>query len=395
MNTQSQKNKHMTLDDRLEIQNGLNLGMTFKSIANRIGKDQTTVSKEVKLRAKRHTNGNTTLPDEVCPLLMKAPYVCNGCKNKSTAKCHYSQRRYIAKQAQQDYESLLSEAREGIPLNKESFYDTEKKISKAVLSGQHIYHAIKANKLPVSTATVYRHIKRGYYSISPLDLPRALKFRPRKTKCIEYVPTGIKEGRTFEDFTEYIAENNITQYVEMDTVIGKVGGKVIMTLHFTAFDFMIGLLMENKTAAECGNRIKELKESLTRHNFTFGDIFPVILTDNGGEFSNVFAFENSTKGTKETHIFYCDPNKPYQKPHVENNHTMFRSIVPSGESFDEFTQETVNLIFSHINATKRKQFNGKSPYDLFTFSYSVELANVLGITFVAPQDVIQNKRLLR
>lgn len=181
----------------------------------------------------------------------------------------------------------------------------------------------------------------------------------------------------------------------MDTVIGKVGGKVIMTLHFTAFDFMIGLLMENKTAAECGNRIKELKESLTRHNFTFGDIFPVILTDNGGEFSNVFAFENSTKGTKETHIFYCDPNKPYQKPHVENNHTMFRSIVPSGESFDEFTQETVNLIFSHINATKRKQFNGKSPYDLFTFSYSVELANVLGITFVAPQDVIQNKRLLR
>lgn len=44
----SKKNKHVILDDRLEIQECLNHGMTFKAIATRIGKDQTTVSKEVK-----------------------------------------------------------------------------------------------------------------------------------------------------------------------------------------------------------------------------------------------------------------------------------------------------------------------------------------------------------
>lgn len=39
---------HLTEENRAEIQNGLNMGMTFKSIARRIGADPTTVSKEVK-----------------------------------------------------------------------------------------------------------------------------------------------------------------------------------------------------------------------------------------------------------------------------------------------------------------------------------------------------------
>ena len=45
------KNKHMELEDRIEIQECLCKGMNFKSIAQRIGKDPTTISKEVKLHA--------------------------------------------------------------------------------------------------------------------------------------------------------------------------------------------------------------------------------------------------------------------------------------------------------------------------------------------------------
>ncbi len=37
------KNKHMTLQERTEIQQCLTKGMTFKAIAKRIGKDPTTV----------------------------------------------------------------------------------------------------------------------------------------------------------------------------------------------------------------------------------------------------------------------------------------------------------------------------------------------------------------
>ena len=181
----------------------------------------------------------------------------------------------------------------------------------------------------------------------------------------------------------------------MDTVIGNPGGKTVMTIHFVNADFMFGILLENKTAAEASNKITTLKKKMKAAGFSFGDIFPVILTDNGGEFSNVSAFENNADGDLETHLFFCDPNASYQKPHVEKNHTLFRDIVPKGSSFDSFTQETVDLIFSHVNAVKRKQFNGKSSYDLFTFSYSEKLASIFGISYIPPEKVCQSPSLLK
>jgi len=388
------KNKHMTLDDRIEIQKCLNKSMTFKAIGQRVGKDPTTISKEVKLHGKTHVNCFTKT-DECCPKLLKAPFVCNGCPKRNHSNCHYQRRIYHAKTAQQEYEALLVEAREGIPLTKEEFYKTEEIISSAVKAGQNIYHAIQANELPVSKTTVYRHIECGYYTISKIDLPRAAKFKPRKGNKGEYVPKGVKIGRSFDDFLLYLEDNPSTNYVEMDTVIGRIGGKVIMTFQFVNVDFMFGLLLDNKTAPEASSKIRFLKEKLNGSGLSFSEAFPVLLTDNGGEFSDVSAFENGLDGQPETKLFFCDPNSPYQKPHVENNHTLFRGIVESGTSFDNFSQENVNLIFSHINAVKRKQFNGKSSYDLFSFTYSKELAEALGISYIEPKDVIQTAKLLK
>ncbi len=392
--TNNKKNKHMVLDDRIEIQECLSKGMTFKAIAKRICKDPTTVSKEVKLHSRTYTN-SFVKTDECCPKLLKAPFVCNGCPKRNHSNCRFPRRRYIAKEAQAEYETVLTESREGIPLNKEEFYKNENTISNAVRAGQHIYHAIQANNLTVAKSTVYRHIAKGYYTISPIDLPRAVKFKPRKQNSPDYVPKGVKIGRSYEDFLLCMEENPNAIYNEMDTVIGRVGGKVIMTFQFVNVDFMFGILLDNKSAAEAANKITQLKQRLRDAEFCFGSVFPIILTDNGGEFSNVSAFENSLDGEKETSLFFCHPNAPYEKPHVENNHTLFRCIVQKGVSFDSFTQETVNLIFSHVNAVARKQFNGKSAYDMFTFTYSTLLANTLGISYIPPTEVIQTPKLLK
>lgn len=393
MNQKEKLNKHMTLDDRIEIQECLAKGMNFKAIGKRIGKNQTTISREVKSHHQTHTSGYTRT-DEVCPKLLKAPFVCNGCEKKSRSSCPYIRRVYVAKLAQKEYEETLSESRTGVALNKESFYETEKVISDAVRNGQHIYHAIQSNDLPVSTATVYRHIKKQYYSIGIIDLPRAVKFKPRNSHKTEHIPSWAKNGRTFNDFLDFIDKND-KPIIQLDTVIGKIGGKTIMTIHFINSDFMVGLLLENKTAAEAANKIRELKQKLCDNDFVFGEIIPVILTDNGGEFSIVSAFENNIDGCLETHMFFCEPSCPNEKPEIEKNHTLFRDIVPTGSSFDNFTQEDVNLIFSHVNSVKRKQFNGKSAYDMFTFFYSEKLANTLGISCIAPKDVIQSPLLLK
>ena len=82
------KNKHMTLDDRIEIQECLTKGMTFKAISERIGKSRTTISREVKLHMHPYTN-SFVRTEEVCPKLLKAPFVCNGCEKKSRGSCPY------------------------------------------------------------------------------------------------------------------------------------------------------------------------------------------------------------------------------------------------------------------------------------------------------------------
>ena len=75
------KKKHMTLDDRIEIQECLVKGISFKTIGKRIEKSATTISREVKQHLQIHSNEHTKV-DEVCPHLLKAPFVCNGCDKK-------------------------------------------------------------------------------------------------------------------------------------------------------------------------------------------------------------------------------------------------------------------------------------------------------------------------
>lgn len=395
------KNKHMTLDDRIEIQSCLDCGMTFKAIAKRIAKDQTTVSKEVKKHITVNTNdlpvktdlGGQPIAISPCPELLRAPFVCNGCK-KRRVRCAFQKCLYYANNAQQEYEALLKESREGIPLSKDEFYKVDSILAEGIKNGQHLYHIMNTHNLSVSQATVYRHLHRGYLSVSKMDFPRVVKFKPRKQCHEDQVPKAAKVGRMYQDFQLYIEENGITSWVEMDTVIGRIGGKAIMTFDFTSCNLMFGLLLENKTAAEAAQKVRSLKEKLIANGIRFGDVISLLLTDNGGEFANVSAFIADVGGEIETSLFFCDPYRSCQKPRVEKNHTLFRDIVPKGESFDSFTQETVDLIFSHVNNGKRKSLNGKSPFEIFSFTFGERTTSLLGIQHIPADKVVQSPKLL-
>ena len=383
------KNSHLSLDERIEIQECLSHGMTFKAIGKRIKKDQTTVSKEVKKHVQCSPTSVIKEKPEPCSALMKPPFVCNACKRKRT-ECSFDKYFYYARHAQQQYVKTLKESREGVPLSKESFYEIDKIVSSGIRKGQRLYHILKTHELPVSQATVYNHVKLGYMSVGPMDFPRVVKFKVRKAKKEEYVPKKLKVGRTYADFLVYKAENNVTSWVEMDTVIGRVGGKCIVTFDFTFCNFMFGLLIDDKSCDAVTTAIAKLKTTLLEKGLSFGNIFPVILTDNGGEFSNIFQIEESG-----THLFFCDPYQSQQKPHVEKNHTLFRDIAPKGTSFDDWTQDTVDLVFSHVNSILRKGLNGKSAYDAFVSIFGEIVADILRIKEVSPADVIQSPKLLK
>ena len=383
------KHKHLTLSDRNDIQLGLERGETFKVIGQSILKDPTTVSKEVKRNRQVRESTCDNLP---CPLLDKAPFVCNGCP-KRRQNCGYKKILYLAKQAQKQYEQTLVEAREGTPLNSQTFWDIDKVISDGVKKGQHIYHILKTHNLDVSSSTVYRHIRKGYLSIAPIDLARAVKFKERRKSKLPSIPKEAKKGRSYEDFQNYLILNQLDSWLEMDTVMGRMGGKVLLTFNLSFCNFIFARLLDNKTALEVTKHLYDIKNTLHQADKDFFQLFPVILTDNGGEFARVDDIEMDVRG--ESKLFFCDPNRSDQKGRIEKNHTLIRDILPKGTSFDDLTQEDINLVCSHVNSVKRAALNGKSAYELFAFTYGEEIPKLLGISKIPAEDVCQSSTLLQ
>ena len=383
------KHKHLTLSDRNDIQLGLERGETFKAIGQLILKDPTTISKEVKRNKQVREYTSNNLP---CPLLNKAPFVCNGCP-KRRQNCGFKKIFYLAKQAQKQYEQTLVEAREGTPLNSKTFWDMDKIISDGVKKGQHIYHILKTHNLDVSSSTVYRHIRKGYLSIAPIDLARAVKFKERRKSKLPSIPKEAKKGRSYEDFLNYLALKQLNSWLEMDTVMGRMGGKVLLTFNLSFCNFIFARLLDNKTALEVTKHLYDIKNTLHQADKDFFQLFPVILTDNGGEFARVDDIEMDVRG--ESKLFFCDPNRSDQKGRIEKNHTLIRDILPKGTSFDNLTQEDINLICSHVNSVKRAALNGKSAYELFSFTYGEEIPKLLGISKIPAEDVCQSSTLLQ
>ena len=383
------KHKHLTLSDRNDIQLGLERGETFKAIGQSILKDPTTVSKEVKRNRQVRESTCHNLP---CPLLDKAPFVCNGCP-KRRQNCGYKKIFYLAKQAQKQYEQTLVEAREGTPLNSQTFWDMDKVISDGVKKGQHIYHILKTHNLDVSSSTVYRHIRKGYLSIAPIDLARAVKFKERRKSKLPSIPKEAKKGRSYEDFLNYLALKQLNSWLEMDTVMGRMGGKVLLTFNLSFCNFIFARLLDNKTALEVTKHLYDIKNTLHQADKDFFQLFPVILTDNGGEFARVDDIEMDVRG--ESKLFFCDPNRSDQKGRIEKNHTLIRDILPKGTSFDNLTQEDINLVCSHVNSVKRAALNGKSAYELFAFTYGEEIPKLIGISKIPAEDVCQSSTLLQ
>ena len=163
---------------------------------------------------------------------------------------------------------------------------------------------------------------------------------------------------------------------------------------FVNCSFMLAFIREYNDAQSVIDIFNNLQKILKID--TFKELFPVILTDNGSEFSNPIEIEFDMKtGELRTQIFYCHPSSPFEKGSCEVNHELLRRILPKGTSFDDLTQENINLVMSHINSYKRKKLNNKSPYLVFSEIYGKDVIDKLGIIEIEPNKVNLSTNLLK
>ena len=125
------------------------------------------------------------------------------------------------------------------------------------------------------------------------------------------------------------------------------------------------------------------------------EIFPVLLADNGSEFSNPSAIEQDAQGNLRTRIFYYNAGAPYQKGSCENNHELIRRFIPKGTDLGRYTQEQINLMMSHINSYARKKLGNKSPYEVFSFQYGKEILDAFHLQQIPADEIILSPDLLK
>ena len=180
----------------------------------------------------------------------------------------------------------------------------------------------------------------------------------------------------------------------MDSVEGKKSGKVLLTIHFVNCSFMLAFIREYNDAQSVIDIFNFLQNILGIDKFK--ELFILILTDNGSEFSNPTEIEfDLNTGERRTQLFYCHPSSPYEKGSCEVNHELLRRILPKGTSFDNLLQEDINLIMSHINSYKRKKLNNVSPLTLFSTIYDKDTINKLNIREINSNDINLTSNILK
>lgn len=347
--------KHMTLSDRIFIEQSLADHCSFKDIASVLKKDPSTISKEIRkhrtLKEGSHfgmknncallsscqfshicegkpcndpckrskacdcTRHCAAFTPFVCPALKKPPYVCNACPNRA---CRHDKYYYRAKDADSSYEQFKHDCRQGVNLTPEERASLDALVSPLILSGQTMEHIFAGHgeAIPCSERTLYRYIDSGILSVRNIDLPRKVKYKPRKQSGDSgRLPREHVVGRTYSDFLEYLEGHPETNVVELDTVVGPEHGKVLLTMLFRNCTFMLAFLMDDTKSSSVVRVFRFLQGQLGPD--TFARLFPTILTDRGPEFSNPLALERDECVEILSKVFYCNANAPYQKGRPE------------------------------------------------------------------------------
>jgi IS30 family transposase len=268
-------------------------------------------------------------------------------------------------------------------------------ITPLILQGQTPYQILESHpELQCSEKTIYNYISSGALSVKNIDLPRKVKYKPRKQERPKAKDTGIFEGRTYNDFIKYMACHPETNVVEMDTVVGCEGSrKVLLTLFFRSCKLMLIYLLPDKTTASVKKIFDHLEEKMS--TIGFYNTFPVLLTDRGTEFSSPDTLECGIDNAIRTSIFFCDPMASWQKPGIEKNHEYIRSILPKGSSFDELTQRDILRLANHINSTARASLNGRTPLELAQLLLEKHSFNAFGLREISCDDIILKPKLLK
>jgi len=311
--------KHLTEEQRYEIERLLSLSTPKSKIAYLLGVSSSTIYREVTRNSDQRSSQYSAKLAE------------SKCRNRHKSK---HKNRYFTADIQLKVDQLITQ-----DYSPEQVVGYLKRIEEATVSHERIYQYIWLDKK--SGGALYKHLRnRGkrYRKRGSLKDARGII---RNRVDIDHRPKVVDKKERIGD-------------LEVDTIIGKDHKGAIVTINDRATGMLKMSLVSSKDA-------KAVAQVITKELDEWSPFIHTMTADNGREFAKHEMI------TQELGIdfYFAKPYHSWQRGANENLNGLIRQYFPKKTDFSTINQYDIKQVEKILNNRPRKRFNFLSPLEKF------------------------------
>jgi len=317
----------LTLVEREEISRAVVAGESIRSIAARLGRAPSTVSRELK-RNGGHESYRAAQADSDAWMRALRPKRCKLNENRGLARIVADKLRMLWSPEQ--------------------------------IAGwlKHTYPCDES--LHVSHETIYRSLfiqARGALKKELLEHLRRTRGMRRSRHYTQrtHGQGKIVDAVSISERPASVEDRAVPGHWEGDLVFGS-GNSQIATLVERQTRYVVLVKVDGKDTETVVNALIKNARKLPQ------ELYKSLTWDRGKEMS---AHKRFTMAT-DIQVFFCDPQSPWQRGSNENTNGLLRQYMPKGIDISGFSQLQLNAIARQLNERPRKTLGFKTPAEMFS-----------------------------
>ena len=324
----SRKDKHLNWEERIQIETLQRMGYSAKGIGESFGRPDRTIRRELKRGWVLHRLSQSRVEE-----------------------------RYSAVRGQEIYKKRMSSKNKKNPLDERLINHLYLHIVKDQESPEVVAAGMKKKQLEyaVCAKTIYNLIEAN--KVPGVTNESLWEKRKRKAKhrgLHRQRNRAVPPTRSIENRPVQIDDRQEAWHWEIDLVVGGTGkgSAALLTLTERKTRKEIIRKLKNKTQAAVIRAINGIERQMGKEAFRV--VFKSITADNGSEFLDYEAIEQSVFGGTRTHIYYAHPYSSWERGSNENANRIIRRFIPKGSDISTFTRKQIQAIEDWINNYPRK-----------------------------------------
>jgi IS30 family transposase len=324
--TRTRSNLALSISEREEISRGIASHESLRSIAARLGRAPSTISREVN----RNNGGQqyrATQADQAAWDRAKRPKRCKLDGNSFLIKT-------ISSKLKQNW-------------------------SPQQIAGWLKREYPTAEHNQVSHETIYRSLYVQARGVLKKELAQYLRTKRvmRRSKYSSLKRSGlgqITEAVSISERPASVSDRAIPGHWEGDLISGSKNSHIVTLVERHSRYVMLAKISDRKSESVVSALIKQAKKLPN-------ELYKSLTLDRGTEFANHRRFQLETN----IDVYFCDPNSPWQRGSNENTNRLLRQYFPKGTDLSVHSQAKLSAVARQLNERPRKTLNYETPAQRF------------------------------